>query len=138
MSMTPAELEWADMLALAVEETGIRHDEPVSSINFDEVAANLRVNHIEPLLAAIVGPDTDRKWRLDVENAPKNRVIDGFARFKTALAGFPVYLHFLEGEWRPIGRTLMEPVVLLAWRERTGFPVLVERTGSSVLIGGGQ
>lgn len=54
-------------------------------------------------------------WR-PMDTAPRHKVIIAMARYRTATAGFPAFVHFIDGEWRQPGRTLGEPMVCWAWK----------------------
>jgi hypothetical protein len=63
-------------------------------------------------------PEQTRNWR-SMEDAPANgTVIEALGRYTDARAGFPRYVHFLDGAFRDVGRAKGEPLVCWAWRER--------------------
>lgn len=63
--------------------------------------------------------DAPRLQWLDMRDAPRDgTVIIAMARFRSATAGSPSFVHFLAGEWRLLGRSMMEPMVCWAWMPR--------------------
>lgn len=62
------------------------------------------------------------EWQ-PMDSAPKDgTVIEACCRYRTATAGAPAFVAFMQGEWRELGRDLMEPMVCWAWRPRTSWP----------------
>jgi len=57
-----------------------------------------------------------------IETAPRDQVIIAMARYQTATAGFPAFVHFVDGDWRLMGRTRLEPMVCWAWISRDILP----------------
>lgn len=53
-----------------------------------------------------------------MDSAPRDQVIIAMARYRDATAGAPAFVHFMDGEWRQLGRARMEPMVCWAWKPR--------------------
>ena len=76
---------------------------------------------VQPLYTHPPQPDAPG-WR-DIATAPMDgTVIIAMARYRTATAGFPCFVAFIEGEWRELGRKLMEPMVCWSWISRDVLP----------------
>ena len=57
-------------------------------------------------------------WQAMETAPPRDQVIIAMARYQTATAGFPAFVHFVDGAWRMLGRTRFEPMVCWAWMSR--------------------
>ena len=63
-----------------------------------------------------------REWNLDMDAAPRDRMIIAMARYPSATAGSPTFVAWSEGEWWEYSRHAPECMVCWAWMDRDVLP----------------
>ena len=84
--------------------------------------------------AAALAPK--KQWRFDLENAPKDDVVEVVGRYPEATKGAPHFAAYVDGKWYEYTMNEPQELVVWAWRPRGEWPTEQEAIHAGARVGG--